>query len=184
MKNISEKVIPTEQRLKELLNYDPTTGDFTWLIKYCHKVMVGNIAGYTSLGRKNYIHIGIDSVIYPAHRLAWFYTYGEWPKYEIDHINMNKNDNRINNLRLSYPGPQQFNTGIFSHNTSGFKGASWDKATKTWRAYIQIKGKFIGLGYFKNIEDAVFARKNKEIAHSLEIERQLKEISPIIFGEA
>ena len=180
---ILAKTILNEQRLKELLNYNPDTGIFTWKIKYCRKVTIGSIAGHKVIGRKDYTQIRIDSVLYSAHRLAWFYIYSEWPDYEIDHVNRNKSDNRIVNLRLSCPGPQQFNTGIFSHNSSGFKGVSWHKATKTWRAYIQIKGKFIGLGYFKNIDDAVTARKNKEELHNLAIEKELQQIAPLIFGE-
>jgi hypothetical protein len=87
----------TQERLKEVLNYDPDTGIFTWAFKYTRTIVVGRVAGHQNkkTGRVN-IRIGRN---YKAHRLAWLYTYGKWPDGEIDHINGNSSDNRIANLR-------------------------------------------------------------------------------------
>lgn len=183
MRNISVKnrEYITHKRLTELLVYDKDSGVFTWRIKHCRKTIVGTIAGHQL--KKGYRQIRIDRTLYPEHRLAWFYTHKEWPYPEVDHINRDKSDNRMSNLRISMPGAQQFNTGMFKHNSSGIKGVSFHKNTGTWRAYIQVNGKFISLGCYKTIEEAEMARKNKELDVAAEIERQLQGIAPIIFGE-
>jgi len=166
----------THERLLYLLEYDKNTGFFYWKRKYCRKSVEGKIAGHVL--KKGYRQIRIDTILYQAHRLAWFYMYKEWPYPEVDHINRDKDDNRIVNLRLSMPGAQQFNTEGFKHNTSGVRGVSWHKATKTWRAYVQLNKKFICLGYFKTIDAAATARKNKDKEIAIAIERQLQSIAP------
>ena len=84
----------TQEELKELLDYNPETGLFTWNV-------YNNIKNKTTAGTFNdgYIQIKIKQKIYQAHRLAWLYVYGEWPKGQIDHINGIRDDNRIENLR-------------------------------------------------------------------------------------
>src|SRR5262245_57168181 len=83
-------------RLRELLKYIPETGDFYW--KKPRRGMVqGACAG--TLINNGYIHIVIDGHAFKAHRLAWFYVNGVWPKQQIDHINGKRADNRICNLR-------------------------------------------------------------------------------------
>lgn len=89
-------IMLTQDRLRELLHYDPDTGVFT-NIKPRHRVKVGDIAGSNS--GKGYLQIQIDQKRYSAHRLAWLYTYGRFPEEFIDHINGNPSDNRIVNLR-------------------------------------------------------------------------------------
>jgi hypothetical protein len=94
-KQLVEKPL-TQGRLRELLSYDPETGAFTWLVSLGRRVRVGDVAG-TFNGR--YWAITVNKRIYMAHRLAWLYVYGSFPKYELDHINGDKIDNRIVNLR-------------------------------------------------------------------------------------
>jgi hypothetical protein len=89
----------TLQRLYELLEYDESTGVFTWK-KPCNKysrVAPGDKAG--GVTEKGYIRIRVDGIKIMAHRLAWFYVYGEWPKRSIDHRNGVRADNRLSNLR-------------------------------------------------------------------------------------
>lgn len=88
----------TQEYLKERLTYNPQTGVFIWNSSNIKgHVKKGKIAG--SKDSRGYIKIQIDRKDYTAHRLAWLYEYGEWPKYTIDHINRIKYDNSINNLR-------------------------------------------------------------------------------------
>lgn len=87
----------TQARLKELLHYNPETGVFTRLVSLNFAVKVGDVAG--SLMKKGYWAIGVDKTKHKAHRLAWLYVHGVWPKDQVDHINGVKTDNRIENLR-------------------------------------------------------------------------------------
>ena len=83
--------------LRKLLEYDPETGLFTNLIRRGPRSLEGTIAG--SLMCNGYIELMLNGSHYKASRLAWLYMTGEWPKYEIDHINRIRHDNRWDNLR-------------------------------------------------------------------------------------
>ena len=83
--------------MKDLLNYDPDTGDFTWKVSTSNRVRVGQVAG--TLRHDGYIRIKVNGKLYLAHRLAWFFVYGVWPVEFLDHIDQDKSNNRINNLR-------------------------------------------------------------------------------------
>lgn len=86
----------TQARLKELLRYDCETGEFT-RIKARQGFAVGPVKGF--LDRDGYRRTKVDYKVYLQHRLAWFYEYGEWPAGVIDHINRDRTDNRIANMR-------------------------------------------------------------------------------------
>jgi len=151
----------TQERLKEILNYNSDTGEFTWLI-YANRngAHIGDKAGCIS--HYGYIIIGIKNRDYRAHRLAWLYIYGEWPKDQIDHINGVRFDNRINNLRSVTNAINGKNQRIRDCNTSGVCGVYWDKSRKKWAAEIIVNHKKIYLGRYHNIKDAAIARKNGE----------------------
>lgn len=80
----------------------------------------------------------------------------------VDHKNGNGFDNRRNNIRIVTQSQNHMNNSIQSNNTSGVTGVVWQKRLDKWRAQIQINGKLISLGYFKNFDDAVAARKAAE----------------------
>jgi hypothetical protein len=152
--------ILTQERLKELLNYDPATGIFTWRIAIRGNVKVGQKAG--NLHPKGYVIISVDRRLAKAHRLAWLYVHGEMPPDELDHINRIPNDNRIANLRLADRYTNTQNTGMQKNNTSGYRGVSWHKGQRKWRARISIRGKMNELGYFHSKDDA--AKRYEEVA--------------------
>lgn len=142
----------THDRLKEVLNYDPKTGIFTTLIKRCGPNNVGSVNG------NSYLQIMIDRKIYSAHRLAWLYMKGEWPKDQIDHINGKRDDNRLVNLREATKSINSQN--IKNHrkdNACGFLGVTvvtGNNLKKPWQASIRISNKQIYLGCYKTPEAA------------------------------
>jgi hypothetical protein len=134
----------TQERLKELLDYDPETGVFTWLASTTNRISVGDVAG--SVDRLGYRRIALDRRDYKAHRLAWLYMTGEWPTSDLDHINCDKDDNRIANLRLATEAQNGANRRKNSNNTSGYKGVSSSRGR--WRAEIRVNGRARRLGHF------------------------------------
>lgn len=141
----------TLERLKELFHYDPETGKFSRLTS-AGGAHIGDEPGYTH--EHGYRIISIGTVKYRAHRLAWFYMKGEWPKEDVDHRNTIPDDNRWENLREATDQQNLQNQGMPAHNTSGLKGANWHKEKQKWRATIQSHGKWRFLGYFATKEEA------------------------------
>jgi HNH endonuclease len=119
---IRKNIHLTVEQLKELLNYNPETGLWTW-IKARGRCAKGSFAGTMLDG---YIMIYVDKVGYLAHRLAWFYMTNRWP-LEVDHKNTIKNDNRWDNLREATRSQNKFNVPALSNNTCGFKGVFYQK---------------------------------------------------------
>lgn len=139
----------TQERLKELFEYNPETGQFT-RIKCKIRKLVGQKAGY--LHPNGYIYLEIDYKPYRVHRLAWFYTYGKWPAEHIDHINGDKADNRLSNLREATRSQNMMNRKIQKSNTSGLKGAY--KRGRGYVATIRMGGEEVYLGFFKTPDEA------------------------------
>lgn len=163
IRNIKPKVESvTQKRLKEVLDYNKDTGIFTWILRR-QGVKLGKIAGYKQ--KIGYVVISVDQKDYKAHRLAWLYIYGHFPKYQIDHINQKKDDNRICNLRDVTVLENGRNRKISNNNTSRIQGVSWNKGSNKWQAGIMINQKAYNLGTFKNKEDAIKARKEAEIKY-------------------
>lgn len=89
-----------------------------------------------------------------AHRVIWAIHYGEWPENEVDHINGNKTDNRIENLRIATPSENRCNRGKQRNNTSGYKGVYFNKRSNSWYAEIRKSGIKKYLGSAKTPEEA------------------------------
>jgi hypothetical protein len=109
---IMNKALPSQSKLKELFNYDPETGVFTYKIKPNFRIKIGSIAGTikTQGVNKGYCFIKIDGHLYHAARLAWMYVHGVDPgDMTIDHVDRNQSNNSINNLRLATLSQQAFN---------------------------------------------------------------------------
>ena len=146
----------TQDRLKEVLHYDPITGLFTWKVATARCIKVGEIAGCKH--SSGYIHTKIDYKNYRAHRLAWLYVHGYMPENDLDHINQIRDDNRIVNLREVSKQCNARNCGNSKRNVSGVKGVSLSKAMNKWHAYIRAHGKRNHLGFYNDFADAVCAR--------------------------
>lgn len=145
------------ERLLEVIDYDKTTGYFTWKVdnKYS-QTRSGDSAGWIS--GSGYRYITIDMCCYSAHRLAWFYVEGYWSENEIDHINLDRLDNSWSNLREVSKQCNLKNKSVYKNNKSGVSGVQWHSKNKKWRAVISIKGKHISLGFYDDILSAAKAR--------------------------
>jgi len=152
-----------QEELKELLHYNPGTGIFTWLVNRTGGVKAGDVPCYKSDG---YIQISVNNKDYKAHRLAFFYMTGDWPKEQIDHKNHVRDDNRWVNLREATHQENQKNRTISKNNTSGVMGVCWNKKRKKWESNIWINGKQKHLGRFNDKFEAACSRKSAENKHS------------------
>jgi hypothetical protein len=165
-----EKALSHEY-LTKVLEYEPESGVFIWKIRASQAVKPGDIAG--SVNKNGYLFIKVGKYIYRAHRLAWFYFYGQWPpieNYQIDHIDGNRLNNSIKNLRLASNAKNARNHKLYSHNTSGVSGVHFAEASNKWKATIRYNGRNIHLGYYASFEDAVNARivAEKELGYTTE----------------
>lgn len=152
-----------QDTLKEIISYDPVTGNFIWIKPVANRIKAGDFAGTES--GNGYISIKIKSKAYLAHRLAWLYMTGKWPKCQIDHDNHIRQDNRWINLFEATNIENSRNRSLSKKNTSGFNGVSWMKGSKRWRAQIRVDGRLIILGLFSDINLAVLARKEADIKY-------------------
>jgi len=149
----------TQEYLKLVLSYDPLTGVFKWIRKTtptANAIIIGSVAG--SVRQHGYISIRINKHQYYAHRLAWFYVYGEWPPKQLDHINHNGRDNRISNLRQATDHINARNKSLLSNNKSGLHGVYWSKRDNNWRAQKKINGKTVYLGSDKSLFEVACIR--------------------------
>lgn len=146
-----EKII-TQQDLIDLLDYNKVTGVFMWK-KQRRGIKTGVALG--SCNGFGYLRITVLGKSFYAHRLAWMYVYGKWPKGQIDHINGIKTDNSIKNLRDVSLQANLQNRVIFQSNSeSKILGVSWHKKAKKWQAHICVYKQRKYLGLFEKIEDA------------------------------
>lgn len=139
------------ESLRDKMRYDPITGEFFWKIGR-RKMNVG------SLYQNGYIVIMVDGVRYYAHRLAWLYITGNWPAYDIDHINQNRADNRFINLREATRPQNNVNSNLRSDNKTGYKGV-FKLENGKYLAHITINRKRKYLGSFISIDEAVCVRR-------------------------
>ncbi len=128
-----------------------------------HKV--GELCGYFHKS-SGYMYVGIKGKEYQIHRVVWTLFNGIIPYgYCIDHIDHNKTNNRIENLRIVTHSENMKNQIKRKNNTSGKMGVYWKKANKKWASEICIDGKQIHLGLFLKYSDAVDSRKNAEVLY-------------------
>lgn len=155
--------IVSAERLRELLHYDPETGHFTRLVSRPHS-KVGDVAG--CLNNQGYHRICIDYRDYQAHRLAWLYVHGVWPAHQIDHIDLDRANNRLANLREATKAQNSQNLRDARANSkSGFLGVSQSKQAGKWRARIMLDGKEYRLGRFASADlaHAAYVQAKREL---------------------
>lgn len=145
----------TQERLKHVLQYAPETGLFYWRNPTNQCVKTGAIVGCANSA--GYLRVMIDQRSYLLHRLAWLYVHGVWPAVNIDHINGNPLDNRIENLRECTQAENVGNSRMQRRNTSGIKGVSFNKASGKWVASIAKNSKARCLGHFADKDAAAQA---------------------------
>ena len=127
----------------------------------CWNSRYGNKIGFKYLSTSGYYWSSLDGVNLPAHRVIWALHNGAWPDGQIDHINGDKSDNRIENLRVVTTSQNGMNRGKPSDNTSGYKGVVWDKSRSKWKATIGFRGKVHNIGRYDTKEDAIKAYEDK-----------------------
>lgn len=140
--------------ISNFLDYNSETGQFKWKIRTSNRVKVGDVAGVTT--KNGYISISINGVKEYAHRLAWMVYYGETPDC-IDHVNGDKTDNRISNLRNTTKGQNNKNQHVARSGNSLGVSEYKTKSGVRYRATITEDGLFKHLGSFHSVEDAAKA---------------------------
>jgi hypothetical protein len=167
---MAKRELPDPELLRKLLRYDPETGKLYWRerpqemfseewrwkgwnTQYAHQ------EAFKTIDQTGYFSGRILTLTIRAHRIVWALVNNEWPQHEIDHLNGDKLDNRIGNLRDVPHRINCQNRKRRSDNTSGISGVSWHKKTKKWRARVYAGGTRIYLGYFDTVEAAAIARQ-------------------------
>lgn len=144
----------TQERLKELLHYEPVTGQFTWSKRPSRsKITVGSTAGCRS--GNGYLSIQLDGRIYLAHRLAWLYSFGAWPSLDVDHIDGVRANNSIGNLRQASKSTNAQNIRrAHIDSTSGVLGVWKGKGRNKWTSALKVDGKIHHIGNFGTSKEA------------------------------
>jgi hypothetical protein len=140
----------TSERVRELLDYDPSTGVLTW--KVMGSGMKRREAGCKR--KDGRVIVRVDRIAYLRSRLAYLWMTGEWPTDEIDHINGDAGDDRWTNLRPATSLQQKHNRKVRKSSTTGLKGVLWSQRDNSWTARICVNGSNVHLGTFRTPEAA------------------------------
>ena len=152
----------TQALVKELFDYDFGSGQLIRRKSISKNTKKGDVVG--SLSALGYLVTSVSYKTYGVHALIWLWVTGELPE-NVDHINHNTIDNRIENLRNVSKQENNRNRKRPKTNTSGVMGVAWHKGSKRWVAYISVDDKRLYLGYFAEFHKAVDARKNAEVLY-------------------
>lgn len=155
---MSKRILPTPDELRQLLRYEPETGKLFWKERPENMFATPRAFGIWNTRFANreaftavddgYKQGTIFHKRYRAHRVAWAVHHGEWPKSQIDHINRDRSDNRIKNLRIATNAQNQWNITVRRKSGVGLKGVVKGTRGKGWYARISVNGVRMSLGYF------------------------------------
>lgn len=176
------EVNPEILRFVRLFDWDSRTGQlwwkprtsdmFTYEGKYPKEGMTASwnkrLAGkeaFTAIGNNGYKVGAVFNKSYLAHRVLWFLEYGWWPEVFLDHINGDRVDNRLVNLRPVTSGESVKNQKLRATSKSGQHGVTWRKDTGKWHSRISVDRKIIILGDYENLDEAIEIRKQAEVAY-------------------
>lgn len=143
----------TQERVRTLFDYDSKNGILLRKFK-SGKLKPG---GHKPTHSRGYSRILVDRKLYFTHRVIWLWHHGSWPEGEIDHIDRNLMNNRIDNLRDVSRSENKHNRGLQRNNSSGYLGVSWNKQREKYQAHIKVNSKKIFLGRFDTTEEAYLA---------------------------
>ncbi len=152
------KVKLTQTTVTEL--FEHRNGQLIWKKNLRGPAKKGTVAGW--LGSNGYFKVGVNGSEEYVHRIIWLLHHGYLPENNLDHIDRNKTNNKIENLREASQSCNMRNYGNKQHNKTGVNGVCWKERYKKWHANIVITGTQIHLGYYKNFKNAVHARYSAE----------------------
>lgn len=157
----------TLHEANRLFSYNPACGSFAWKESLGPRSVAGSPAALKPKGpsKVRYAGIVVGKRRYPAHRIAWLLTHGEWPEGEIDHINGDTFDNRIENLRVVDRIANTRNCALRKDSASGIYGVNWHKKKKRWMVHIGVGGRSVQLGGLRDFFEACCIRKSAELLH-------------------
>lgn len=166
--------LPSPEVLRQLLRYEPDTGKLFWkertedLFTSRHRSPKSYMNGwnakyagkqaFTAKHNAGYRSGAIFERLFLAHRVCYAIHFGKWPENHIDHVNGDRADNRIDNLRDVTVSQNRKNVSISGNNSSGFGGVYLQKRTGRWVAETKVSGKKIYIGSFPDKDLAIAAR--------------------------
>lgn len=173
---MADHSVITPELCRQLLRYEPETGKLFWLPRCAElsasagsasrfNILFAGKEAFTTVQGQGYLCSAIYHASYRAHRVAWAIHFGQWPQFEIDHINGDRQNNRIANLRAATATENNRNLAKPKNNTSGAVGVTWCPRSGKWQARIVVSNVAKSLGYHNSFEDALAARQSAEIAY-------------------